>query len=65
MKRWISVNDSLPQVNWEVLLYLESRAISTGYLSRRRPKIEWTIHNEEEENFIVTHWMHLPEDPIR
>lgn len=63
INKWIKVEDSLPQVNWEKLLYLSSGAISTGYLSKRRPKIEWHIQNYEESLSTVTHWMNLPEDP--
>jgi hypothetical protein len=59
---WISVSKSLPQVNFEQLLFLSSGGISTGYLSKRRPVIEWFIHNEEERFFEVTHWMPLPAD---
>ncbi len=65
MNKWISVYDSLPQVNREQLLFLSSGAISTGYLSKRRPNVEWFIHNQEESQFEVTRWMKLPEPPER
>lgn len=60
---WISISKSLPQVNFEQLLFLSSEAISTGYMSKRRPVVEWVIHNKEERFFEVTHWMPLPSPP--
>lgn len=61
--KWISVTESLPQVNYTKLLFLSRGGISTGYLSKRRPYVKWTIHDQEEEDYEVTHWMNLPDDP--
>ena len=63
MSEWISVSESLPQVVYTQLLLLSSGEISTGYLSKRKPKVRWTIHNEEENDVEVTHWMPIPKPP--
>lgn len=61
--KWISAEKELPKVNYDVILYLSSGAISTGYLSSRRPQVFWAIHNEEECEASVIYWMPLPKEP--
>lgn len=63
MNRWINPSDGLPKVNHDVLLCLLSGAISTGYLSKRRPEKIWVIHNQEEKDSTVWLWMPLPNSP--
>jgi hypothetical protein len=46
-----------------VILCLSDGTISTGYLAKRRPNIEWEIHDPESFHLIVKYWMPLPDAP--
>ncbi len=42
-----------------ILLRLENGSHSTGHLYRRRPEVIWTIHDPENQDQKVTHWMNI------
>jgi len=54
--KWISVNDEMPKVGEDVLVYRINKKISVAHCSNSG---SWYYEQDEYE---VTHWMQLPED---
>ena len=68
--KWISVEESLPEFNKEVLtVYFPVHPVMEGRLLGIKKRIEDNGHLErylDDNGFptgTVTHWMHLPERP--
>ena len=61
MSEWISVEDNFPPVNEKVLLLDEYRTYYVGYVSRFHDEF-YTSYNDDIE-YVITHWMPLPEPP--
>lgn len=60
---WISVKDQLPEPGIPVLTFcLDFDYMQTGYLIDNVEPILWSHTREHEE---VTHWMPLPDVPIK
>ena len=64
---WISVKDKLPEYSISVLVYQRKHNICVAW--RLCTSAEGEIWSSEESDFEahsdVTHWMVLPEAPIR
>ena len=59
---WINVNDKMPDVKGEYLVYSEE-----GYISVEKydPKKGVDIYCDSTDSGYATHWMELPEPPKR
>lgn len=63
MQKWIKVEDQLPEVGIEVLVYVGMPVAPSGELDFGfiGDDGEWNIARYRSSN--VTHWMPKPEDP--
>lgn len=61
-EKWISVKDSLPIDDEDVLVYNCEDGISTGYFNKQEFR-GWSTHYEWVPYMSPTHWMPLPEPP--
>ena len=62
MSDWISVDQSLPDKNTDVIVACEDGYVQAGYLEGR----EWQwINSEATIRIGVTHWMPFPEPPTK
>ena len=64
---WIPVNDRLPEICEEVLVYTDIGKITTAaiYPTAKRNDYPYWLGDEpiELKSGKVTHWMYLPEPP--
>lgn len=62
---WISVEDGLPGIGEEVLLFLSVKTITQGYLDCDDDCSWWEIMitDEGRDLTFVTHWMPKPSSP--
>lgn len=67
---WISIEDGLPEIDENVLIYGESIGIICSfYIKDKNDKLKiWYVYDGGESNMAipfsrVTHWMPLPELP--
>ena len=58
---WISVDDRLPNEGYEVLIYSEEGRISV----EKRQKGKDYIYSHQTDSGNATHWMPLPEPPVK
>lgn len=62
MSAWISVAQSLPDKNTDVIVACEDGYVQAGYLEGR----DWLwINSEKEIRIGVTHWRPFPEPPTK
>lgn len=63
--RWISVEDRLPESRTEILVYDNHKKImSFAVCDICFELVLWeTLHDNQINNFVVTHWQPLPKAP--
>ncbi len=67
-KKWVSVQDRLPEINQPVLIVTSYGKMDVCY--RARPHagldyVDWTNHmRPQHSNGSVTHWQPLPDKPL-
>jgi hypothetical protein len=64
MSEWISVNDRLPQVDFEVLVSCDGDVTISNFRVNCENGAMW-FDIECENGWIVTHWMPVPEPPTK
>ena len=69
-KRWISVDERLPDKGQSVLCYTDDRQIAQGSVNRftrGRVEVEYVCSGPAcyGDSPTVTHWMALPEPPTQ
>ena len=62
MTTWIDVTQELPDDDTTVLITLDDGEVWTGYMDGDSG---WTYVSGDPLQSRVTHWMHLPEPPVR
>ena len=60
MQRWISVNERLPEVERDVLVYMGNEVCKVCWRDERG---DWHTSTRLFDKEDVTHWMPLPELP--
>ena len=59
---WINVEDNLPEFKVRVLAFDKN---GFGCVSARLHDYGWYLEGELDKNCNVTHWMPLPESPVK
>ena len=60
---WISAAERLPAAYVTVLLTIDGKHITTGEYMHNLSCFSWDQHDDETDDSLVTHWMHLPPPP--
>lgn len=62
--QWISVEDELPELGKEVLVYYKSRGHKGSFHVALLGVIGWLVSSQVAKNpSRITHWMPLPKPP--
>lgn len=67
MSEWISCEDKMPDVNFSWYLICNNGIVTMAFFEKDGDIVRWLCHNDtsNEEWDDVTHWMQLPEQPIK
>ena len=60
--RWTSVREALPELYLDVLVYDSWAGVTFGAYQGRD---EWEVYNCLSEESEITHWMPIPEPPMK
>jgi hypothetical protein len=60
---WISVDDELPELDFDVLVRCDDDVIISTFRSGYTQGDWWFDIERESTAWLVTHWMPLPEPP--
>lgn len=64
MSEWISVDDRLPDIYEEVLVYADSEVRYCKYIANKFVFEAYSSYGDcDDEYFNATHWMPLPSPP--
>lgn len=63
--QWVSVDERLPKGDYVRVLFYDSHGVRKGWYERNKFFDETDVTGFHTNQKNITHWMHLPSDPIQ